>query len=53
MNKVKIDRVISNLSNYISDYIDFDKNKNESNNIAQMTTALAELVSARALLDKD
>lgn len=48
-----IDKTIAKLCSYIQEYIEFDVSKEESESIAEITTALAELVSARAALAKD
>lgn len=44
----QIDTLISLLCEHITNYVEVD-NGNDGDTIAQLTTALAELVSARAL----
>lgn len=48
-----IDKMIVALCEYTQRIIDSDKLLNDSNNIAKSTKALAELVSARALMGRD
>lgn len=52
MDKAQIDNTIGSLCSYLQDYIKSDESMTESKSIADITKALAELLSARALLER-